>query len=70
MGHCRYNNLIYTFLPINIRYSSKELIELYIKEIVKLHAVPSSIVTDRDPQFTSRFWGILHKALRTRLHLS
>ncbi|XP_071705028.1 uncharacterized protein [Rutidosis leptorrhynchoides] len=39
-------------------------------EIVRLHGVPSSIVSNRDPRFTSRFWKGLHKACSTRLKLS
>jgi len=33
-----------------------KLAQLYIKEIVRLYGVPSSIVSDRDPMFTSWFW--------------
>ncbi|XP_020206856.1 uncharacterized protein LOC109791902 [Cajanus cajan] len=44
------------FIPINIRYSLERLTKLYISEIVRLHGVPTSIVSDRDPRFTSRFW--------------
>jgi len=58
------------FLPINIKYSLEKLTKLYIKEIVRLHGVPTSIVSDRDPRFTSKFWGSLHQALGTKLHLS
>ena len=29
-----------------------------------------SIVSDRDPRFTSRFWPSLHNALATKLHFS
>ena len=29
-----------------------------------------SIMSDRDPRFTSRFWGSLQKALGTKLHMS
>jgi hypothetical protein len=32
--------------------------------------VPVSIVSDRDPRFTSRFWGSLQKALGTKLNFS
>ena len=44
--------------------------EKYIAEIVRLHGIPISIVSDRDPRFTSRFWGSLQKALGTKLHFS
>jgi len=37
---------------------------------VKLHGVPSSIVSDRDPRFTSRFWKSLQEALGSNLRLS
>ena len=44
--------------------------ELYVDEIVKLYGVPVSIVSNRDPKFTSRFWPKLQKALGTSLHFS
>jgi len=47
-----------------------KLAQLYIKEIVRLHGVPSSIVSDRDPQFTSRFWQTLQSALGSKLTMS
>ena len=43
------------------------LAELYVKEIVKLHGVPTTIVSDRDPCFTSAFWKSLHERLDTQL---
>jgi len=46
------------------------LAQIYIDEIVRLHGVPSSIVLDRDPRFTSRFWQTLQEALGTKLRLS
>jgi len=47
------------FLAMNLRMSMAKLTQLYIKEIVRLHGVPLSIVSDRDPRFTSRFWQTL-----------
>jgi hypothetical protein len=53
-----------------MNYSLDKLVELYVNEIVRLHGVPVSIVSDRDPRFTSRFWGSLQKALGTKLNFS
>jgi len=51
------------FISINIRYSLEKLTQLYIKEVVQMPGIPSNIVLDRDPRFTSRFWESLHQAL-------
>ena len=58
------------FLPVKTTYSLDQLAQLYINEIVRLHGVPVSIVSDRDPRFTSMFWKSLHGALRTKLKFS
>ena len=47
------------FIPVRIDYSMDRLAELYVDEIVRLHGVTLSIVSDRDPRFTSRFWNEL-----------
>jgi hypothetical protein len=46
------------------------LAEIYVEQIVRLHGIPSSIVSDRDPRFTSRFWESLQEALGTKLRMS
>ena len=43
---------------------------IYIDEIVSLHGVPASIVSNRDPRLTSKFWESLNKALGTNLNFS
>ena len=58
------------FLPVRTDYSLDKLEELYIKEIARLHGIPISIFSDRDPRFTSRFWEKLQEALGTRLNFS
>ena len=37
------------FLPIKFEMPKDKMVELYIREIVRLHGVPISIVSDRDP---------------------
>ena len=43
------------FISVRMDYSMDRLAELYVDEIVRLHGVPLSIVSDRDPRFTSIF---------------
>ena len=47
------------FLPIRLDYSMDRLVELYVNEIVRLHGISISIVSDCDLWFTSRFWNEL-----------
>ena len=58
------------FLPVRLDYFMDRLAELYVSEIVRLQGIPVSIVSDRDPWFTLRFWKELQSAFGTRLHFS
>ena len=58
------------FLPVRLDYSMDRLAKLYVSEIVKLHGIPLSIVSNRDPRFTSRFWKELQSDFGTRLNFS
>ena len=44
------------FIAINHPYTSASIAETFIKEIFRLHGMPKSIVSDRDPIFISNFW--------------
>ncbi|GJU96352.1 putative nucleotidyltransferase, ribonuclease H, partial [Tanacetum coccineum] len=55
------------FLPIRKDFSISRLADIFQQEIVRLHGTPATIISDRDPHFTSRFWKGLHKAWGTRL---
>ena len=58
------------FVPMRMTDSVDKLSRLYVREIVRLHGVPVSVVSDRDPRFTSRFWDGLQGALGTDIRLS
>ena len=58
------------FLPIKMGDGVDEIVKVYVNEIVRLHGVPASIVSDRDPRFTSYFWRAFQKALGTRVNMS
>ena len=50
--------------------SASDLVSLYVKEVVMLHGVPKSIVSDRDSKFVSNVWKNLYSALGAGMDLS
>jgi hypothetical protein len=44
--------------------------QAFFTEIVRLHGVPQSLVSDRDPVFTSIFWKELMRLTGTKLHMT
>src|SRR5436190_1916805 len=57
-------------MAMNMTDPLEKLSKLYLQGIVRLHGVPKSIVSDRDPRFTSGYWKGLQRALGTQLRLS
>ena len=58
------------FLAMQMTFTLEEFCRLYIQEIVRLHGVPISIVSDQDPRFTAQFWKSFQKAMGTQLSMS
>lgn len=58
------------FIPLAHPYSAKYVVRAFFSDIVRLHGIPSSIVSDSDPVFTSAFWRELFRALSSQLHMS
>ena len=58
------------FLPVKSTHSAAQYAGVFLDHIVSLHGVPTSIVSDRGPQFTSRFWRSFQDALGTQLNFS
>ena len=58
------------FLAVKTTYSTDDYTMFYLTEIVRLHGVPLSIISDRGPQFTSRFRKSFKKGLGTEVNLS
>ena len=55
------------FLTLRMTFTLEEFYRLYVGEIFRLNGVPVSIVSDRDPRFTTRFWKSFQKAMGTQL---
>jgi hypothetical protein len=51
-------------------FTASTVAQIFMDHIFKLHGMPHSIVSDRDPNFTSNFWQELFKLQGTQLHLS
>ena len=51
------------FLAMWMTFTLEEFFQLYLREIVWLHGVLVSIVSDRDPRFTTHFLESFQKAM-------
>jgi hypothetical protein len=58
------------FILLKHPYTAKSIAETFVKEIVRLHGIPNSLVSDRDPLFISHFWMELFKLQGTKLKMS
>jgi transposase InsO family protein len=57
-------------VPCSTTVDAKELANLFIMNIFHLHGLPNSIISDRGPQFASRFWKYLCNSLHIEPCLS
>lgn len=58
------------FVPLVHPYTAEAVARAFFTNIVRLHGLPATIVSDRDPVFTNRFWQELFKLSRVRLLMS
>jgi len=58
------------FVALSHPYTAVSVARIIFDEIVRLHGIPTSIVSDRDPVFTSAFWQELFRASGSKLHMN
>lgn len=58
------------FVRLKHPFSATDIAVVFVKEIVKLHGFPKTIVSDRDKVFTSHFWREMFRLSGTTLCLS
>ena len=58
------------FLIVRMTFTLENFGRLYIREIVRLHGVQISIVSDRDPRLIAHFWKSLQRAMGTYLMMN
>ena len=58
------------FILLKTNHMTYNVVDIYMREITRLHGIPKTIVSDRDPQFTSNLWKGLFKGFRINLNLN
>jgi transposase InsO family protein len=58
------------FIPVKSTFKDINIIEIFIKEIFRLHGIPKIVISDRDVKFTSAFWKELFARKNTNLNFN
>jgi hypothetical protein len=54
------------FILMKTTHMTTNVVDIYMREVARLHGIPKTIVSDKDPKFTSKFW----KGFKTNLNFS
>ena len=57
-------------VPTTMTITARGITWLILKEVVRLHGIPESSVSDRDTRFTPIFWKELHRLMGSKLLMS
>jgi transposase InsO family protein len=58
------------FFLLKTTHKAADVADIFMKEVARLHGIPKTIVSDRDPKFTSKFWKGLFKGFGTNMNFS
>ncbi|GJP64605.1 hypothetical protein CLOP_g21580, partial [Closterium sp. NIES-67] len=58
------------FIPTHTTARTEETTQLFIRYIISQHGIPTTLISDRNPKFTSRFWKELMSIRGTKLAMS
>jgi hypothetical protein len=58
------------FIPLKNTHKATNVVDIFMREVARLHEIPKTIVSDKDPKFTLNFWKGLFKGFRTNMNFS
>jgi hypothetical protein len=58
------------FIPVKLTHKASNIADIYMRKMARLHGITKTIVSDRDPKFTSNFWKGLFNGFRTNFNFS
>ena len=53
------------FIPLKSTLSARDVAQVFIRDVVRLHGFPKNIMLDKDEKFTSKLWKELFASLGT-----
>jgi transposase InsO family protein len=58
------------FVHVKMTDTTTSIVEIYMREIYRLHGIPKAIVSDKYTKFTSNLWRGLFKGFGTNMNFS
>ena len=58
------------FILVQSTYKTVQIVDIFMREIFKLHGIPKTVISNIDVKFTSAFWKTLFTCLGTQINFS
>jgi len=58
------------FIGLNEIATAKDVADTFLREVSKLHGLPTEIISDMDAKFSGQFWESLYKSLGIKRKMS
>jgi hypothetical protein len=57
-------------IPLKNNHKASNVLDIYMRKITSFHGIPKTIMSEKDPKFTSNFWRGLFKGFKTNLNFN